>query len=193
VDKTPERVKEVVRQCWGMEISDAEAAEILLRAKGKTSDAQNAFGEVLCPKHTFVGWTTHGHCGGDVPLGAFGPGRPTGVFDGPEIGRITADALGVDFEQLNKRLFVDASEALAEAKVTVDKTDAANPIVKIELHGKTAELPVNKNLLRIGERLEELEGVVVYIATTQKVYLPMQAVNLIRGEDTASSATAQSR
>ena len=38
--------------------------------------AYHAIGEVLCPTHTYVGWTTHGHTGGDVPLHAFGPGKP---------------------------------------------------------------------------------------------------------------------
>jgi alkaline phosphatase len=190
-DKTPARIKEVVRQGWGMEISDADAEQLAALTKGKAGNAHNAFGEVLCPKYTYIGWTTHGHCGGDVPLGAFGPGRPVGVFDGPEIGQITANALGFDLERLNQRLFVDAAQAFADAKVTVDKTDAANPVVKIDFNGKVAELPVNKNLLRIGDRTAELEGIAVYIAKTQKVYLPMQAVNLIRGQASAPAIAIQ--
>ncbi|MEW6264885.1 MAG: alkaline phosphatase [Thermodesulfobacteriota bacterium] len=179
-EKTPDKLKAVVREGWGLEITDDEAKQILdLTAKYK-DDPYAAFGEVLCPKYTYLGWTTHGHCGGDVPLASYGPGRPVGLFDGPEIGRITAEALGVDLDQTTARLFVEAGPALAEGKVTVDKTIAANPVVKVEYQGRTADLPVNKNLLIMGGRTTELEGVVVYAPDTGKVYLPRQAVDLIK-------------
>lgn len=179
--KTPEKVKEVVQKYWGMEIAEEDARQILAAAGKSEENAHNGFGEVLCPKYTFLGWTTHGHCGGDVPLGAFGPGRPTGVFDGPQIGAITAHALGVDLDRLNARLFVDATKALQDAKVTVDKTDAANPVVIVELSGKTARLPVNKNLLILGDKTVELEGMAVFVSTTGRIFVPAQAIDLIRG------------
>lgn len=189
-DKTPQRIKDLVREYWGMEITDKDAEQILKIAKG--SNPQNGFGEVLSGKYTCIGWTTHGHSGGDVPLGTFGPGRPTGVFDGPEIGRITAGALGVNLDQLNQRLFVDAAAAFGKDNVTIDKTDKTNPVIRIQFGGKTAELPANKNLLRLGDKTEELEGVVVYASNTEKAYLPMQAVNRIRGQGkTVSIAIGQ--
>jgi hypothetical protein len=42
-------------------------------------------------------------------------------------------------------------------------------------------LPINKNLLEINNKLYRLEGVVVYASETQKVYIPLQAVQLIKG------------
>ncbi|MFH1488761.1 MAG: hypothetical protein ABII06_07655 [Pseudomonadota bacterium] len=42
-------------------------------------------------------------------------------------------------------------------------------------------MPVNKNILKIGETKEALEGVVVYATKTGKAYIPVQAVNVIKG------------
>jgi alkaline phosphatase len=184
-DQTPANVKRIVKEYWGMAITDADANQILAVAKRDKDTPQNAFGEVLCPKYTVIGWTTHSHCGGDVPLFAFGPGRPAGLVDSPEIGRLIARALGLDLGKLTERLFVDAKQAFAEGKVTLDAADKQNPVVAIEFQGKTARLPVNKNLLQLGGKTVELEGVVVYASDTGKAYIPVQAVRIIRGEATA--------
>ncbi|MFH1490116.1 MAG: hypothetical protein ABII06_14530, partial [Pseudomonadota bacterium] len=140
-----------------------------------------AFGEVLCSKYTYVGWSTHGHSGGDVPLHAYGPGRPSGVVDGPGIGKSCADAMGLSLEKLNQRLFADAAEAFSGGQVTVDKSDPENPVLRITYMGKRAEMPVNKNILRIGETQETLEGVAVYAPKTGRAYIPMDAVHMIKG------------
>jgi alkaline phosphatase len=89
--------------------------------------------------------------------------------------------MGFDLEKLNRRLFVEAAEAFEAGNVALDKSDPANPVVKIASGGKTAELPVNKNLLKMGEKMYALEGVVVYAPNTGKAYIPLQAVNMIRG------------
>jgi len=188
-EKTPQKIQAVVREYWGLEITEEDAKHILAVADRDEGNPHNGFGEVLCPKYTCLGWTTHGHCGGDVPLGAFGPGQPVGLLDGPEIAGVTARALGLDLGAATRRLFVEAGKAFADGKVTVDKTDARNPVVRIECRGKTSELPVNKNLLRIGDQTTELEGVVVYVPKTEKVYLPQQAVDGIR----AAVAESQDR
>ncbi len=181
-EKTPAGVQRVVKQYWGIEITDEDAKKILAVAERDKDNPHNAFGEVLSAKYTAIGWTTHGHCGGDVPLFAFGPGRPAGLVDGPEIGRVIARALGMDLQRLNERLFVDAKTAFADGKITLDTADKENPVVRIEWDGKTARLPVHKNLLHLDGKTVELEGVVVYAADTGKAYIPAQAVGLIRGK-----------
>ena len=40
---------------------------------------------------------------------------------------------------------------------------------------------MNKNLLKMGEKMYALEGVVVYAPNTGKAYIPLQAVNMIKG------------
>jgi alkaline phosphatase len=183
--KTPGRVKEVVKEYWGLEITDEEAKQILSLAPKYDKDPNYGFGEVICPKYTLIGWTSHGHTGGDVPLFAFGPGRPVGLLDGPDIGKTCARALGLNLEQLNARLFQEAAGALPDGQVTIDKSDPENPVVKIAFQGKQAELPVNKNFLKLDGQTTPLEGVVVYAPNTGKAYIPLQAVNLIKGSPAA--------
>ena len=181
-DKTAEGVQRVVKDGWGIEISTEDAHRILAVAERDKDFPENGFGEVICPAYTAIGWTTHGHVGGDVPLHAFGPGRPAGLVDGPEIGKICAAALGLDLAKLTSRLFVEASNAFAKGgRVFLDQTDGHNPLVKVEFKGKTAELPVNKNLIKVGGVVSEVEGVVVYAPDTGKIYLPLQAVQMIKG------------
>jgi alkaline phosphatase len=164
-----------------MEISEADARKVIELAP-KRHEPYHALGEVLSAAYTYVGWTTHGHAGGDVPLHAFGPGRPAGgVIDAPQIARICASAMGFDLEKLNRRLFVDAALAFP-GQVTIDRSQPANPVVKIATAvGLAAELPVNKNVLQLGEKLYPLEGVVVYAKDTDRAYIPQQAVGLIQG------------
>ncbi len=182
--KTPEKVKEVVQEFWGLEITDEEAQQIVTLAQKYAGNPNNAFGEVICPKYTYIGWTTHGHTAGDVPLFAFGPCRPVGLLDGPDIGKISAQALGLNLERLNHRLFQEATTALADGQVSIDQSDPENPVVKITYQEKKAELPVNKNILKLEGKTTQLEGVVVYAPDTGKAYVPLQAVNLIKGSAT---------
>jgi alkaline phosphatase len=180
-DRSPANIRKVVQEGWGMKITDADAAAILAVASRDKGSPQNAFGEVLCAKYTVIGWTTHSHCGADVPLFAYGPGRPAGLLENLEIGRHIAKSLGQDLDKVNQRLFVEAKGAFADGKVALDASDKQNPVVQIDVSGKTARLPVNRNLLLMDGKTTELEGVVVYAPDTGKMYIPEQAVKLIRG------------
>jgi len=178
-----EGIKEMVRKGWGLDITDDIANQILQvarRQKDIKKGGYYALGEVLSSNYTVIGWTTHGHVGGDVPLSAFGPGRPSGVVDGPDIGKITARALGVDLDELNKTLFVDAATAFPDGQVTIDESDKNNPVVKIKVKDLTCELPVNKNILITQGSNSDLDGVVVFAPDTGKAYLPLQAVKSIQ-------------
>jgi alkaline phosphatase len=181
-DKTPAGVIKAVKEGWGIGITDAEAKKILEIAEQYKSDPYYGIGEVVCPQYTYVGWATHGHSGGDVPLYAFGPGKPAGALEAPDIGKVCAQAMGLSLSRLNDRLFADPAKLLKDAAVVIDKTDAANPVVKIDYKGKKAELPVNKNILKIGGAATELEGVVVYAEKKDKAYVPMQAIRMIAAD-----------
>lgn len=181
-EKTPEKIKAEVAESWGMDISDEEALRILEVSKQYEADPSYAIGEVLCPNHTLIGWTTHGHTGGDVPFFSYGPNRPVGLFDAPEVGGLLAAGLGLDMDKLNARLFVEPAKALPEAKVELDETDKANPVIKVTYKGKTAELPADKNVLKMDGKETLLEGVAVYAPDAGKAYVPLQAANLIAGK-----------
>ncbi|MEJ5359134.1 MAG: alkaline phosphatase [Desulfobacterales bacterium] len=182
-DRSPARIKAAVQEGWGIAVTDEEVSEILAVASSLKENAASALGKVLSPRHTYIGWTSFGHCGGDVPLHAFGPGRPEGgLIEAPEIARVCARAMGLDLEALNRRLFVDAIEAFGADKVHLDRSSPQNPVVRIHHGAAPAELPVNKNLLRREGKTLALEGVVVWAPDTGRVYLPLQAVRAIRAE-----------
>lgn len=181
-EKTPEKIKAEVADSWGLEITDEDAAKILEVSKQYEGDPSYAIGEVLCPKYTLIGWTTHGHTGGDVPFFSYGPDRPVGLFDAPEVGGLLAEGLGLDMNKLNARLFVEPAKALPGAEAALDETDKANPVIKVTFKGKTAELPTDKNILKMDGKETLLEGVAVYAPDTGKAYIPLQAANLIAGK-----------
>lgn len=177
--KTSENLVNIVQSNWGMTITAADASAIFKLAETYKDEPFYAVGEYLSAKYTFAGWTTHGHCGGDVPLFAFGPGKPSGLLDAPAIATVCARSMGLNLNRLNQRLFVDATKEFDS--VTIDTSQPENPVAQITFQGKTALLPINKNRLEMNNKLYRLEGVVVYVSTTQKVYVPRQAVQLIKG------------
>jgi alkaline phosphatase len=192
-DRSSSKLKSEIKEGWGMDITDEDAQIILSQAEKYKKDKQEeyyAVGKVLSAKYTYAGWATHGHSGGDVPLHAFGPGRPMGVVDGPDIGKVCAKVMGLELDKLNERLFVDAGKAFGEGNVKIDNKDPENPVGIIQHQGKTAELPVNKSWLLYDGKATRLEGVVVHAAKTNKLFIPMQAVNRIKGASQALPAIA---
>ena len=173
-ERTPERIREMLAEYWSWQPDDEVIGQII------ADDAQVSMAEALSNAvsrhHTVLGWTTHGHTGEDVPLWAFGPGRPIGVVDNTDLARIAAEAMGLDLEQTTGRLFVEAEGAFPGVDVSIDRSDKHNPVAVIG----PARLPVNKNLLLMDGGTHLLEGVVVYIPATDRVYLPRQAVEMIR-------------
>ncbi len=97
------------------------------------------------------------------------------------MGKVTAQAMGLGLTLLTARFFVDAALAFDQGEVTVDKTWGANPFVLVRHRGKRAELPVNKNLLKRDGQEISLEGVTVSVRDTGRAYLPLQAVQMIKG------------
>jgi alkaline phosphatase len=187
-DRSPSKLKTEIKTGWGMDVTEEDAQSILSQAekyKKDKLDEYYAVGKILSAKYTYAGWATHGHSGGDVPLHAFGPGRPMGVIDGPDIGKVCANVMGLELDKLNQRLFVEAGKAFGEGSVTMDRKDPQNPVAMIHYKGKTAELPVDKNWLLFDGKASRLEGLVVYSEKTNKLYIPMQAVNKIKGSSQA--------
>jgi alkaline phosphatase len=174
-DRSAENIREMLAEHWEWQPEEAVIEEILAASGSGTSLAQ-ALSEAVSRHHTVLGWTTHGHTGEDVPLWAFGPGRPAGLVDNTELARIAARAMGLDLEETTRRLFVEAGRAFPDAGVAIDRSYRHNPVVTVG----PARLPVNQNILAIDGAERLLEGVVVYIPATDRAYLPRQAVEMIR-------------
>lgn len=188
---TLREVKEIVRKGWGVELADSDARRLLELAAYYGEDKNWAFGEVLSAAHTSIGWSAHGHTGGDVPIGAFGPGKPEGVLDEPGFGAFCAEALGLDMENLTRRLFVDASSAFAGGTIKVEPVTASvggkevmvDCALKVECNGRSAEFRTNKNVVTIDGRAVEMEGVAFYNQGNGVFYVPAQGAALVTGSN----------
>jgi alkaline phosphatase len=169
---------------WGIQASDEDLRQIaalknLQTSAGRSLGLAYALGEVISRNHLILGWTSHGHCGEDVPVWSYGPQRLVGTFDNTELAESTARTLGLDLAQSTGRLFVDLATVFPD--FNLDTSDGANPKVVI---GRDISLPVNKDILIIGGRTHRLSGIVVYAPKAGegagKVFVPRDAVELIR-------------
>jgi hypothetical protein len=59
----------------------------------------------------------------------------------------------------------------------LDMTNASNPVLKIGEY----QMPIDKNILIKNGTPPELEGIVTYAPETGRIYIPAEAVPLIKG------------
>jgi alkaline phosphatase len=92
--------------------------------------------------------------------------------------------LGFTFPEINTRLFVEASVAFKAAgfSTTIDRSDTTNPVLLVSKGNATARLPLAKNLVLVNARAIELEGIVVFAEKLDKVFLPSQAIDIVKSE-----------
>lgn len=98
------RLWRAIQQWWDINASDEDIREVR-RLADNGRGLGLAISDVIAGRYMGVGWTTGSHTGEDVPLWAYGPGAPSGLIDNTDIGRIAAEAMGVDLEMLTNRLF----------------------------------------------------------------------------------------
>ncbi|EJR18171.1 hypothetical protein II7_01307 [Bacillus cereus MSX-A12] len=125
-----------------------------------------------------IGFTTGGHTGEDVFLYSYGPQKPVGLIQNTDVAKTIAKAMGFNLEEVTNKLFVESELAFKQngATVTIDKTDVANPVLIVKHNNVTAQLFVNKNIIRIKNKDYELGSVVV--ESNGKFYVPEEASRL---------------
>lgn len=178
-----QKIKEVMASKWGIaDLSDAETRAISISIAEKKS-----LSPVVVPmlsSRARLGWTTGGHTGADVFLFSYGPDRPIGLWQNTDIGRNLAARMGFDFKNLNERLFVEAGAAFSPVgfTISVDKSDATNPVLVVSKGASEARFPFSKNYVLVNGKTIDLEGVVVSVEKLDKVYVPAQAVTVLKDE-----------
>lgn len=187
-DVSSENIKTQLKTWLGIDATEDDIAEILeLYSNGEGLSLDYAISKVISQNYTVIGWTTHGHCGEDVPLLAYGPDYPSGRMDNTEIAGYVAKELGFDLNKTNSHLFVEVGEVfskddgdgkLYENEYLLDTANLSNPVLRIG----DAELPVSKNILIKDNVTYELEGIIVYAPATGKVYIPSGALLLVDGK-----------
>jgi len=178
-DRALDTIRDFMTRYYGIENLTEE--EVSLIQKAKDGDIISVVGPMMS-KRAAIGWTTSGHTGEDLFMYAYGPNRPVGMIENTDIARITAKGLGFDLDKVNEKLFVDASKAFGEigAKISIDQSDPQNLVLIAEKGQMKAEMPFSKNILKIGERTYELNGITVFTPKNGKVYIPQQAIHLFQ-------------
>ncbi len=196
LDTERSNAKAVLADYYG--ITDATDEEITAVKKAAAGSLNYVVGPMLA-KRAKLGFTTNGHTGEDTILYTYSPdpaGRLLGTVENTDIARYIEKALGLDLAKTTSALFIEAESALKAkgAKVSVDTTAPANPILVAEKGGQTVLFPRNKNYAIVGAKLETkdgktsysggetktLDGVTVFIADTGRWYLGKKAVDLIK-------------
>lgn len=180
-DKSEAHIRNVLARHWGIEDLSAQEVQSIQNAPPQ-SWLQYVLGPMISSR-AGLGWTTNGHTGGDPFLYSYGPGRISGLWENTDLAHHMANAMGFDLTALRERLFVEAMPALTALglQAELDRSQAANPVLRVRNNlGGEVRLPIHKNELVVPDRTHELEGVVVLAEPTGKVYVPRQAITLIR-------------
>lgn len=182
-DLSDANMMEKIEALWGISVDAAECQEIRDMAVGDSGSLSYALARIISKNHTAIGWTSHGHNAEDVPLWAWGPGAPKGFLDNTELAGTVADVLNLNMKRIQKRLFVNLDDAFSSWEL--DESDPLNPVAKLSGKLASAELPCSKDLLTIKTKWGKtktynLEGVVVHAPDTGRVYVPKQAVKIMR-------------
>ncbi len=91
----------------------------------------------------------------------------------------------MNMNSIQNRLFVDLDYVYGQDGWELDDSDPENLVARLSGKQGEAELSINKDLLTLKtkwgkDKTYNLEGVVVYTPVTGKVYVPRQAVNLMK-------------
>jgi alkaline phosphatase len=173
-DSSPANIRRQVKQWWGVAMADSELVRVQELSSGGM-DLNYALSEVFSRFHTSLGWTSHGHTGEDVPLWAFGPGRPFGLLDNTEVARAVADAAGLELDAASQRLFADLGRPGGAGPLGIDSAGAGSPVLT---YG-ALRLPLGTDLLITATDTTELNGITIR-TTDGSIYGPAAALKAMR-------------
>ena len=84
--------------------------------------------------------------------------------------------MDVELNTLGDELFVEAGSVFPDYVLSKDDTGYI-------LETGKCRLPVNKDLVLKGDREYRTEGITVYIPNINKVFIPKEAVEIIKGKE----------
>jgi alkaline phosphatase len=179
-------IQSVISDYWSINLSSGEAQEIIDMHNGGLY-LSYAISNVVSAYYTRIGWTTYGHVGADVPLWAWSANKLdiAGLYDNTELAGLTAQAMGVNIEQLNQDLFVEVGDQFDNWYV--DWSDAENPVLVVEHGDHVALLPCSTDTMYMDDTFYQLDGLVVYAPErdgsgepiADRVYIPKSAEHMI--------------
>jgi alkaline phosphatase len=169
-------IAEVMSRYYGLHnLTFAEMAQI---RNVSLSGMNNVVGLMLSNR-SYIGWTTHGHTGGDVVLYTYFPGngRVVGTIDNTDFAKIIAGVWNFNLEQLSSRFFNDA-ESDFTAKDAAVSYDNDTGIMTVTKGNDTLVIPEFRNYVILNGNKVMLETVNVY--SLGRMYVHTAVLDLIK-------------
>lgn len=177
-------VSALIRSEYGLEVSAAELARIR-DYFAKRHEGQYGLAAIIGPilsRAAYLGWTTDGHTGEEVPLSIFHPRgyRLTGVVQNTAVAWYIDDILGLGLAERNKNLYLYALQAFAEkgATAAVEEISPGNPVLVVRKGAQILRLPANKNEAALNGRTVALHSLIVF--NGKAFFVPREALDLIK-------------
>lgn len=176
LDENKSNVAQVAKQAFGIDLTQEEIDTVV---KEKNSDT--AFGHIIANR-SGIGFTTHGHTGGDVGLYVLATGNVTplsGTVNNSDIGRYIQNIMGTDLDALTSELFIYSKDAFESKGATISfNYNEGNPILEVEKDNSKYQFPTYKNYALIDGEKVDIGGIT--ILNHGKIYVPKGAVDLVK-------------
>lgn len=189
----PGRIRSVIKEYTGIEITDEEYNELINSKNYHTEDytkvsesknMQATLVEILNLR-TYFGFTTGGHTGEEVFLAAYHPQGdiPVGRNSNIEINHYLQDVTGIQkkLPELTSDIFAKHQDVFASFKYTIDKTGSEEtPVLTVKSGKKSLKIYPFKSVAYLNNNPVDLGSVVVYIDKNDTFYLPASLSELLR-------------
>lgn len=160
---------------WGIACSTEVAREIMDLAD--SVGQSYALARLVSKNYTAIGWTSHGHDAGTVPVWTHGIDI-AGTIDNTELAKIVADAIDVNLDRTTKKLYVDINDVTSNYKI-----DVANDILTVG----QAVFPLGGDYMVLKGETISLPGVTVYASgddeVAETVYISRRAIRILKRND----------
>lgn len=158
---------------WGIDCA-AEDVEKIIEYAG-TVGASYSLARIISENYTAIGWTSHGHDAGTVPVWAYGIDI-NGTIDNTELANIVADAMGVSLDHATDTLYVDIKDVTHNYEIDVE-----NDVLTV---GGIVTFPLGADYMEVKGRKISLPGVTVYASgdddVAETVYISKRAINILK-------------
>jgi alkaline phosphatase len=168
-------IREVMAEYYGL--YNLTFAEMALIRNTPLGSMNNVVGLMLSNR-SYIGWTTHGHTGGDVVLHTYFPGngRVVGTIDNTDFAKIIAGIWNFNLSNLTKTFFNDA-EAVFAAKGASVNYDSDTGIMTVTKGNNILLIPEFRNYVTLNGNKIMSDTVNVYAGG--KMYIHTSLLSLI--------------
>jgi alkaline phosphatase len=158
---------------WGITCT-ADVAQEIIDLSASVGQSY-ALARLVSTNYTAIGWTSHGHDAGTVPVWAYGIDID-GTIDNTDLAKIVADAMGVSLDRATDKLYVDIKDVTNKYKIDVE-----NDVLTV---GGIVNFPLGADYMEVKGRKISLPGVTVYASgdddVAETVYISKRAINILK-------------